>query len=1106
MSLFRIILIAFPFSQLLFCGKIKEKPIANKGVLDLRNYEFKKEGNINLKGSWEFYWNKLLDPKDTFSKHSKFYVSMPHSWNGKLIEGKQIQYGYATYRLKILLTPSDTIYTLKLRFIDSAYKLYIDKKLVSHKGKVGKSREQMIPGVVLGKLISFHSDKSEIEILLQVSNYYHPSKSGPWRPIKFGLQEQVNRERERDLCFDLFVAGSLMIMGLYHLGLYFLRLKDISSLLFSLFCLVITIRTILGMEGSIFIFYPEISYNAFVKLVIISFYLAVPIFYLFLRELYKSEFSVYLGKISMLIALGLSIFVAFTPVRIFYYTVLPYEIFTIFVCLCALYSISKAAIHKQEGAVWVIAGFTVLFLTIINDILVDNQVFQWGSVVSFGLFVFIFSQSFILSARFSNAFSSIESMSQELENKNKRLKRLDILKDEFLANTSHELRTPLNGIIGVTESILEGSLGELPQTIHRSLTLVVASGRRLSNLINDILDFSKLKNQQITLKRVNIELKQLVDVVILILYPLVKNKPVELLNEVDANIPNVYADENRLQQILINLIGNSIKFTETGDIRIRAISTRDGFVNIIVKDTGIGIPEDKFDTIFQSFEQVDTSIERRYGGTGIGLSISKQLIELHGGKIEVSSELGKGSTFSFYIPISTNRVNDNSINQKNNKEINREILILPTTTEVETTDVIIPNRKTEGKILIVDDEPINLMVLENLLSPKYTVLKASNGMDGFKMLQEETFDLLVLDIMMPILNGYDLCKKIRNIYTPNQLPIILLTAKNRIEDLKVGFEVGANDYMQKPFFKEEIFSRINTHIQISKLSKHFEKFVPSEYILVMKKQNLLDLTRGESISRDVAIMFNDMFSFTSISETLNDNELFDFVNQFFDDIGTTIRENKGIIVKYVGDGILSIFLEEHTDKVISTGIELFKKLEKINVARLNKNLQPINVGAGIHFGHTSLGIVGEKFRFQGDIYSDNVNLSSRIEALTRVYDSLMIVSENVIAKLSKSHRFLYRYLDKIIVKGKTKPIDIYEILDPLPKQIKETRLESITKYKEAITLFQERKFIDAEKLFHEIKNQYPQEKLCQIYIERCESLKETKLPIDWNGAWIMKSK
>lgn len=430
-------------------------------------------------------------------------------------------------------------------------------------------------------------------------------------------------------------------------------------------------------------------------------------------------------------------------------------------------------------------------------------------------------------------FNNFMTMNDTIRHTIEQLQLIDKLKDEFLANTSHELRTPLNGIIGLADSLLDESQGELTKGMKEDLTLIIASGKRLAGLVNDILDYSRLKNKDLILNLKPIDIKVIVDLVLLLLNPLIKNKNIKLLNRITDDIPTVLADENRLQQIIYNLVGNSIKFTEEGSVEISA-EKKNGEVKIDITDTGIGIPQDKFDTIFKSFEQIDGSLTREYGGAGLGLAITKQLIHLHKGDISLSSTIGKGSTFSFTLQASGDA---SDVDLKRN-DISRLHFPFPFkkrklfSQESEEQDK--DTRRANGtadhrvtvddcadpqtKILIVDDEAVNLHVLSNFLTKKeYRLFMASSGLEAIDIMNTVAVpDIILLDVMMPKMSGLDLCQTIRQDYSPAELPIILLTAKNQVEGLISGFDSGANDYLVKPFSKKELLARLNTQIKILK--------------------------------------------------------------------------------------------------------------------------------------------------------------------------------------------------------------------------------------------------------------------------------------------------
>ena len=415
----------------------------------------------------------------------------------------------------------------------------------------------------------------------------------------------------------------------------------------------------------------------------------------------------------------------------------------------------------------------------------------------------------------------------------RRLQQVDKLKDEFLANTSHELRTPLNGIIGLAESLLDGVGGELPAQAQNSLRLISASGQRLSGLVNDILDFSKLKNQGITLHKTAIDLRVLVDVVITLSRPLVGNKNIQLNNLVPADLPAIYADEDRLLQILHNLIGNAVKFTHEGKVEVYAEASGDQ-IRVQIADTGIGIPTEHLTDIFQAFHQVDGRAERAFGGTGLGLSITKQLVELHGGSISVESTPDQGSVFSVYLPISLELPASPPDQQHPATAGVAEVVALE---QIENTPKP-ENQSHQGHILVVDDDSVNRMVLVNHLSLRnYRVTEASSGEEAIALIENHgDVNLVLLDIMMPKMSGYETCKRLRQTYRTYELPIIFLTARNQTNDLVMGFEVGANDYLTKPIAKEELLARVDMHLQLYSATQYLDKKV-AERTEELRKKN-----------------------------------------------------------------------------------------------------------------------------------------------------------------------------------------------------------------------------------------------------------------------------
>ena len=420
------------------------------------------------------------------------------------------------------------------------------------------------------------------------------------------------------------------------------------------------------------------------------------------------------------------------------------------------------------------------------------------------------------------------------------LKKADELKDEFLAITSHELRTPLYGMIGIAESLRDGAAGDVSEKMHLQLSMMIKSGRRLSHLVNEILDFSKLKYDSLQLQLAPVHINGVLDIVLTIAEPLTLNKSIKIVNEIDKLLPPIFADKNRLQQILYNLIDNAIKYTEKGTITISAVQ-KDDQLTIKVQDTGYGIPKENLDKIFKPFQQGSESLSRKASGVGIGLNITKNLVELHKGKLTVKSEIGEGSTFYVTLPLYQDKYAKGTVP-------------VPVTPLIASTDEIInidsKVKRNDYKILIADDEMINIQVLVNHLGLEgYHVSTAIHGKDVFELINKNTYDLVILDIMMPDISGYDICKKLRETHSLMELPILMLTAKGQVHDKMLAFQAGANDYLVKPTDKQELLSRVKTLLEVKSLNEELkqinlhleEKVSERTHDLKIAHENLVDM-------------------------------------------------------------------------------------------------------------------------------------------------------------------------------------------------------------------------------------------------------------------------
>lgn len=385
------------------------------------------------------------------------------------------------------------------------------------------------------------------------------------------------------------------------------------------------------------------------------------------------------------------------------------------------------------------------------------------------------------------------------------------------------------------------------------------------------------------------DLSSLTDVVFSLTRPVLGNKKIELINAIKSDIPAVEADENRLRQIMHNLIGNGVKFTESGFIKVSAERGRN-YLTIKVEDTGIGIPQEKWDRVFDSFEQGDGSLARMHGGTGLGLAITRQLIALHGGEIWLESVVDEGSTFIFKLPIARGTPTVMAPPRR----VLPKLLSTPLpSTNLRDNDLLLDPAPGQFRILIVDDEPINRKVLSHYLQPwGYPIVQASSGHEALEILEKNKIDMILLDIMMPRMSGFDVCRRVRDNHPVHELPIIFLTAKNQVADLAHGFAAGANDYITKPISKHELLSRVRTHLLILDTNRILElkvrertRELETRNVEILRRQDQLivqeKMASLGAMTAGVAHEIKNPLNFINNFAELSDNMLIELKESLF---------------------------------------------------------------------------------------------------------------------------------------------------------------------------------------------------------------------------------
>ena len=343
---------------------------------------------------------------------------------------------------------------------------------------------------------------------------------------------------------------------------------------------------------------------------------------------------------------------------------------------------------------------------------------------------------------------------QELAESNRRLAEVSRTKSDFLANMSHELRTPLNSVIGFSEVLLDQMFGPINEKQQEYINNILTSGIHLLSLINDILDLSKVESGKFDLELSYFTLRETLDAALMMLSEKALKGRIKLELELSPSADLViFADQRKLKQILFNLLSNAVKFTPAGGT-VDVSAMRDGdFIEITVADTGMGIKREDIPKLFQAFTQLESAYTKEHEGTGLGLALTRQLVELHGGRIWVKSIVGMGSRFSFTFPLT----------QATDKE--------------SLTNGTNPVPANDASVLLIEDEPLALAALENVLQGKgYRVLRASDGEEGVEMARQDPPDLIVLDLMLPGMNGFDVTDRLQHENVAGNIPILALTA------------------------------------------------------------------------------------------------------------------------------------------------------------------------------------------------------------------------------------------------------------------------------------------------------------------------------------------
>ncbi|GAB1483001.1 ATP-binding protein [Treponema sp.] len=687
------------------------------GQLDLSTWDFNQHKILHLNGEWLFapYFT------DELSLGNK--VQVPGSWQATATSSLSSPYGRGTYGLNLRLPKGQSDLAIYIPDEAIAWKAFVNGKLRMENGVPGtdyastrvKRRSVVIP-------LSDAAERESTELRIQIANY-HYDVGGLINTPLIGKQTVLEQRRDAVPIMDGFLIGALLLGAIYHLFLYLIRKEDRASLLFALSSFLIAIRAAaVAHFFEQFISIPSI-FDISVRLEYLSQFIFVPVYVSFVSNLFPQKKHGFAVAFYASTALILSIVVlVLPPPRFMVLATKPFQLIILSALLYVLYMFIRAFYQGHRGALSALIGFGIFFALVVNDILHANLIIRTAHLAPFGLLVFTLSQSFIISLRFSQSFARekalvldlanekaeldkrIEARTAELKASNEALRAMDMSKTRVLAILAHELRTPITLILAPLEQLRKGRYGNTLSKDSEVFSNLERNGNRLLQHVESLFQFARIELGKFNLKRRPLDIGETLKFYTAEIIPLAERKGLRL--DFSENLDGcrcIEADESLFEIAFFNLLTNAIKFTpKGGHVHVSVEALHEGIPNssfaVHVADTGEGISIDKLPKIFDKLYRADDSETQLFDGAGIGLSLTKKIVELHGGRISAQSTLGEGSTFTLYLPVCPDEVEGSC-----QMETLERWELINDDADTATDDENIPRNTRKPRVLLVED-------------------------------------------------------------------------------------------------------------------------------------------------------------------------------------------------------------------------------------------------------------------------------------------------------------------------------------------------------------------------------------------------------------------
>ncbi len=1024
-------------------------PAAQNGAVDLSQWNFDRDGPVDLVGAWRF--TRSADDA-AFAAPDFDDAAWEVIDSEKGLGGAENRRGLVWMRLRVRLpsTPgADASLALMMRPFNSAAEIYIDGARWFAAGQVAASRDAYRAALTPHLApIPRRPGQKEITIAVRGANFDR-LVGGMTDSPRLGPLGQLQTQTWRADLWNTLVVGFYILLILYHLFFFLGRREDRSTLYFALVCTGILIRV-----ATLNFFFERTFANLDIfalrfKLEYMGPTLGV-LATAFFALLFPQEFSPRVVRASRIVVLVEFLYPLFVPLRFFSAALPVYQMAIAFALLVfggfVLAGVVLAVVRRRQDAWIVAAGFILLFAGVVNDVLYDWGFPTMSNMVQHGGLMFVMLNAVVLANRSATAFRTAEHLSanlqqevegktRELKKKNVQLQELDRQKTTLFQNISHEFRTPLTLILGPLNAAL-GEIGEHNAASSPAISpnspltreqtrIMLRNAQRLLRLINQLLDLSKLEAGKMRLRVQALDLVKMVSQIVAAFESLGNRKRIQFDFVHDDQELVVYADAEKMEKVFFNLLSNAFKFTgDGGKIRVRL--TKDGNeASVRFSDTGQGIPADQLPFIFERFRQVDGSSTREFGGTGIGFSLVKEYVDLHGGRVEVESEIDIGATFTVVLRLGKEHFAPEDFAGENsadampdaappNSAMSTAALAMA---ELEDTvenvgghetaagspNPVSPNSGNGAEasaetILIVEDNRDMRAYVKETLRSHFRIHEAGDGVEGLRKAREVQPDLILTDVMMPKMDGYALIRALAAQPETRRIPVIVLTAKAS-EDMKIdGLQEGAHDFLAKPFNPRELTARIHNLLKLVRkekevdlLNRHMRENVLKRYLPPALVEQII--CGGASLeekpkSLPVTILFSDLEKFSKASAELRAQEMARLLNEYLDAMIEEIFRYGGTIDKFIGDSVMVIFgapavmnPAQQATRAAACAAAMQKAMDKLGVAWTRQGLPALRMRIGIHHGPVVVGNFGNQRRIDFTAVGPAVNIASRIESV-----------------------------------------------------------------------------------------------------------------------------